>query len=60
MTWATQSAVASMKDTTEDPNELLVLGYLEGQKIGVRLIPIEEFAILQTERQFANSIFLVS
>lgn len=37
LTWATQSAVASMKDTTEDPNELLVLGYQEGQKIGVRL-----------------------
>lgn len=35
LTWATRGAVQSVGLTTNDPNELLLLGYFEGQRIGV-------------------------
>ncbi|KAL4922811.1 hypothetical protein BDW62DRAFT_3143 [Aspergillus aurantiobrunneus] len=34
LTWATKNAVASQGGTALDPNEVLLLGYVEGQKIG--------------------------
>ncbi|KAL4820411.1 hypothetical protein BDW67DRAFT_172641 [Aspergillus spinulosporus] len=34
LTWATKSAVRSQSGNTRDPNELLLLGYFEDQKIG--------------------------
>lgn len=35
LTWATEMAVTSAGDEFLSPNELLMLGYLEGMKIGV-------------------------
>ncbi|KAL4810841.1 hypothetical protein BDV18DRAFT_2688 [Aspergillus unguis] len=34
LTWATKSAVSNVGLATRDPNELLLMGYFEGQRIG--------------------------
>lgn len=41
LTWATEQAVSNAGNRFLPPNELLLLGYLEKMKIGVRSLRVE-------------------